>query len=54
MILAESTSAPEFPEKSSAIRVKKFTQKLAVQSDGGRGSKGKIRVPHTGASARAT
>ncbi|XP_047613492.1 phosphatidylcholine transfer protein-like [Phacochoerus africanus] len=39
VMLADSTSAPQFPEKSSAIRVKKFTQKLAVQSDGGRGSK---------------
>uniref|UniRef100_A0A8C3WDH9 Phosphatidylcholine transfer protein n=1 Tax=Catagonus wagneri TaxID=51154 RepID=A0A8C3WDH9_9CETA len=39
VILAESTSVPQFPEKSSALRVKQFKQKLALQSDGGHGSK---------------
>lgn len=41
MILAQSTSKPQFPEKSGVIRVKQYKQSLAIQSDGERGSKGK-------------
>ena len=41
VILAQSTSEPQFPEKSGVIRVKQYKQSLAIQSDGERGSKGK-------------
>ena len=41
VILAQSTSKPQFPEKSGVIRVKQYKQSLAIQSDGERGSKGK-------------
>lgn len=41
MILAQSTSDPQFPEKSGVIRVKQYKQSLVIQSDGKRGSKGK-------------
>lgn len=41
MILAQSTSEPQFPEKSGVIRVKQYKQSLAIQSDGKKGSKGK-------------
>ncbi|XP_026942920.1 phosphatidylcholine transfer protein [Sagmatias obliquidens] len=39
VILAQSTSVPQFPEKSGVIRVKQYKQSLAIQSDGKRGSK---------------
>ncbi|XP_028354959.1 phosphatidylcholine transfer protein isoform X1 [Physeter macrocephalus] len=39
VILAQSTSMPQFPEKSGVIRVKQYKQRLAIQSDGKRGSK---------------
>ncbi|XP_032354344.1 phosphatidylcholine transfer protein isoform X1 [Camelus ferus] len=39
VILAQSTSVPQFPEKSGVIRVKQYKQRLAIQSDGKRGSK---------------
>uniref|UniRef100_A0A8C6BUU1 Phosphatidylcholine transfer protein n=1 Tax=Monodon monoceros TaxID=40151 RepID=A0A8C6BUU1_MONMO len=39
VILAQSTSMPQFPEKSGVIRVKQYKQSLAIQSDGKRGSK---------------
>ncbi|XP_007462980.1 PREDICTED: phosphatidylcholine transfer protein-like [Lipotes vexillifer] len=39
VILAQSTSVPQFPEKSGVIRVKEYKQSLAIQSDGKRGSK---------------
>uniref|UniRef100_A0A4W2BWL8 Phosphatidylcholine transfer protein n=1 Tax=Bos indicus x Bos taurus TaxID=30522 RepID=A0A4W2BWL8_BOBOX len=39
VILAQSTSEPQFPEKSGVIRVKHYKQRLAIQSDGKRGSK---------------
>lgn len=41
VILAQSTSDPQFPEKSGVIRVKQYKQSLVIQSDGKRGSKGK-------------
>lgn len=41
MIVSQSTSEPQIPEKSGVIRVKQYTQRLAIQSDGKRGSKGK-------------
>ena len=41
MIVSHSTSEPQIPEKSGVIRVKQYTQRLAIQSDGKRGSKGK-------------
>ncbi|XP_006889518.1 PREDICTED: phosphatidylcholine transfer protein [Elephantulus edwardii] len=39
VILAQSTSVPQFPEKSGVIRVKQYKQSLAIQSDGKKGSK---------------
>uniref|UniRef100_A0A8B9Y9X9 Phosphatidylcholine transfer protein n=1 Tax=Bos mutus grunniens TaxID=30521 RepID=A0A8B9Y9X9_BOSMU len=39
VILAQSTSEPQFPEKSGVIRVKHYKQRLAIQSDGKKGSK---------------
>lgn len=53
VILAQSTSEPQFPEKSGVIRVKHYKQRLAIQSDGKRGSKRKKRA-HVGAPAKAT
>ena len=41
VIVSHSTSEPQIPEKSGVIRVKQYTQRLAIQSDGKRGSKGK-------------
>uniref|UniRef100_A0A8C0DWW5 Phosphatidylcholine transfer protein n=1 Tax=Balaenoptera musculus TaxID=9771 RepID=A0A8C0DWW5_BALMU len=53
VILAQSTSMPQFPEKLGMIQVRQFKQRLAIQSDGKRGSKGKKRA-RVGAPARAT
>ncbi|XP_049628632.1 phosphatidylcholine transfer protein [Suncus etruscus] len=39
VILAQSTSASQFPEKSSVIRVQRYKQSLVIQSDGKKGSK---------------
>ncbi|XP_057573143.1 phosphatidylcholine transfer protein isoform X2 [Hippopotamus amphibius kiboko] len=39
VILAQSTSVPQFPERSGVIRVEQYQQRLAIQSDGKRGSK---------------
>ncbi|KAB0390065.1 hypothetical protein E2I00_002820, partial [Balaenoptera physalus] len=39
VILAQSTSMPQFPEKLGMIQVRQFKQRLAIQSDGKRGSK---------------
>uniref|UniRef100_A0A8C6DN47 Phosphatidylcholine transfer protein n=1 Tax=Moschus moschiferus TaxID=68415 RepID=A0A8C6DN47_MOSMO len=39
VILAQSTSEPQIPEKPGVIRVKQYKQRLAIQSDGKRGSK---------------
>ena len=52
VILAQSTSEPQFPEKSGVIRVKHYKQRLAIQSDGKRGSKGK-KGARVGVPARA-
>ena len=52
VILAQSTSEPQFPEKSGVIRVKHYKQRLAIQSDGKKGSKGK-KVARVGVPARA-
>lgn len=43
MILAQSVSAPQFPEKSGVIRVKQYKQSLAIESDGKKGSRGKAQ-----------
>ncbi|XP_058416598.1 phosphatidylcholine transfer protein-like [Diceros bicornis minor] len=39
VVLAQSTSHPEFPERSGVIRVKQYKESLALTSDGGNGSK---------------
>nr|XP_020758866.1 phosphatidylcholine transfer protein isoform X2 [Odocoileus virginianus texanus] len=39
VIVSQSTYEPQIPEKSGVIRVKQYTQRLAIQSDGKRGSK---------------
>ncbi|XP_042529737.1 phosphatidylcholine transfer protein isoform X1 [Dipodomys spectabilis] len=39
VVLAQSTSVPQFPEKSGVIRVKQYKQSLAIESDGKKGSK---------------
>ncbi|MXQ84422.1 hypothetical protein E5288_WYG020938 [Bos mutus] len=44
VILAQSTSEPQFPEKSGVIRVKHYKQRLAIQSDGKKGSKAKAKI----------
>lgn len=41
VVLAQSISAPQFPEKSGVIRVKQYKQSLAIESDGKKGSRGK-------------
>lgn len=33
---------PQFPEKSGVIRVKQYKQSLAIESDGKKGSRGKV------------
>lgn len=53
MVLAQSTSVPQFAERPGVIRVKEYKQSLAVESDGKKGSKGKARA-HVGSLARAT
>lgn len=39
VVLAQSISAPQFPEKSGVIRVKQYKQSLAIESDGKKGSR---------------
>ncbi|TEA35149.1 hypothetical protein DBR06_SOUSAS2810010, partial [Sousa chinensis] len=39
VILAQSTSMPQFSEKLCVIQVRQFKQRLAIQSNGKRGSK---------------
>ncbi|KAM9209133.1 phosphatidylcholine transfer protein [Dugong dugon] len=39
VILAQSTSVPQFAEKPGVIRVKQYKQSLAIESDGKKGSK---------------
>ncbi|XP_045425581.1 phosphatidylcholine transfer protein isoform X1 [Lemur catta] len=39
MVLAQSTSVPQLPEKRGVIRVKQYKQSLAIESDGNGGSK---------------
>lgn len=52
VVLAQSSSVPQFAERPGVIRVKGYKQSLAIESDGKKGSKGKARV-HVGAPARA-
>ena len=44
MVLAKSTSVPQFPERSDFIRVRQCQVKLAVESDGSNQSKGKKKA----------
>ncbi|XP_063107357.1 phosphatidylcholine transfer protein isoform X3 [Cavia porcellus] len=39
VVLAQSVSLPQFPEKSGVIRVNQYKQRLAIESDGHQGSK---------------
>ncbi|XP_034363124.1 phosphatidylcholine transfer protein isoform X3 [Arvicanthis niloticus] len=39
VVLAQSISVPQFPEKSGVIRVKQYKQSLAIESDGKKGSR---------------
>ncbi|XP_014646104.1 PREDICTED: phosphatidylcholine transfer protein-like [Ceratotherium simum simum] len=39
VVLAQSTSHPEFPERSGVIRVTQYKESLVLTSDGGNGSK---------------
>lgn len=41
VVLAQSVSVPQCPEKPGIIRVKSYKQSLAIESDGKTGSKGK-------------
>lgn len=53
VILAQSTSVPQFAERPGVIRVKSYKQSLAIESDGKKGSKGKGGA-HVGALAKDT
>ena len=44
MVLAKSTSVPQFPERSDFIRVRQCQVKLAMESDGSNRSKGKKKA----------
>ena len=44
MVLAKSTSVPQFPERSGFIRVRQCQVKLAMESDGSNRSKGKKKA----------
>ena len=44
VVLAKSTSVPQFPERSGFIRVRQCQVKLAVESDGSNQSKGKKKA----------
>ncbi|KAB1264223.1 Phosphatidylcholine transfer protein [Camelus dromedarius] len=46
VILAQSTSVPQFLEKSGVIQVKHYKQKIAIHRDGKRGSKVFICCSH--------
>lgn len=39
VVLAQSTSVPQLPERSGVIRVKRYKQSLAIESNGKTGSK---------------
>ncbi|XP_070339067.1 phosphatidylcholine transfer protein isoform X2 [Equus asinus] len=39
VVLAQSTSHSQFPERSGVVRVKQYKQRLAITSDGRKGSK---------------
>ncbi|XP_039097110.1 phosphatidylcholine transfer protein isoform X2 [Hyaena hyaena] len=39
VVLAQSTSVPQFPERSGVVRVNQYKQSLAIESDGKKGSK---------------
>lgn len=41
VVLAQSTSVPQIPERSDVVRVNQYKQSLAIESDGKKGSKGK-------------
>lgn len=41
VVLAQSVSVPQCPEKPGIVRVKSYKQSLAIESDGKTGSKGK-------------
>lgn len=41
IVLAQSVSIPQCPEKPGIVRVKSYKQSLAIESDGKTGSKGK-------------
>ena len=53
MVLAQSTSVPQFAERPGVIRVNRYKQSLAIESDGKKGSKGKAGV-RVGALTRTT
>ncbi|XP_069338470.1 phosphatidylcholine transfer protein isoform X5 [Eulemur rufifrons] len=40
MVVSQSTSVPQLPEKRGVIRVKQYKQSLAIERDGNGGSKG--------------
>ena len=44
VVLAKSTSVPQFPERSGFIRVRQCQVKLAMESDGSNRSKGKKKA----------
>lgn len=39
VVLAQSTSVPQIPERSDVVRVNQYKQSLAIESDGKKGSK---------------
>ncbi|XP_012640061.1 phosphatidylcholine transfer protein isoform X1 [Microcebus murinus] len=39
VVLAQSTSVPQLPERQGVVRVKQYKQSLAIESDGKKGSK---------------
>lgn len=41
VVLAQSTSVPQIPERSGVVRVNQYKQSLVIKSDGKKGSKGK-------------
>lgn len=53
VVLAQSTSVPQIPERSDVVRVNQYKQSLAIESDGKKGSRGKSGE-HVGKAAGAT
>lgn len=41
VVLAQSISVPQFPEKSGVIRVRQYKQSLAIEGDSKKRSRGK-------------